>query len=162
MTSKELRRRKRDWHESFEYLTAIFRQTKFIEDVLHKFDLENVPCRNEAHRHIFWSSKQHGQREHKLILHYRPVRLNTLLYRMQRANRSIFVDNLAAKAISEDPKHHSRTRHIRMRYHHTRHEVSVGNVKVCYMKTTELPADIMTKSLSTMQHNKLRLPICGE
>jgi len=73
----------------------------------------------------------------------------------------IFVDNLAAKAISEDPKHHSRTRHIRMRYHHTRHEVSTGNVRVEYMKTTELPADLMTKSLTTMQHTKLRQPICG-
>ena len=74
----------------------------------------------------------------------------------------IFADNEAAIAICAEAKHHSRTRHIRMRYHHTRHEVSTGMVRVKHMKGSELPADLLTKSLPLQTHRKHMEGMCGD
>lgn len=90
---------------------------------------------------------------------YLTMLLEELGYKQQSI--PILVDNQAAIAISKDPKHHSRTRHIRMRYHHTRHEVATGNVSIEHLKGTELPADLMTKGLTLAPHEKLRRTVCS-
>ena len=73
----------------------------------------------------------------------------------------MFVDNTAALAIAEDPKQHQKTKAIRLRYHHVRHEVSNRTIRPTYQKTTELSADIMTKSLPRDQHEYLREKTLG-
>ena len=73
----------------------------------------------------------------------------------------MFVDNTAALAIAQDPKQHQKTKAIRLRYHHVRHEVANRTIKPTYQKTTELSADLMTKSLPRDQHEYLREKVLG-
>ena len=73
----------------------------------------------------------------------------------------MFVDNTAALAIAQDPKQHQKTKAIRLRYHHVRHEVANKTIRPTYQKTTELSADIMTKSLPRDQHEYLRAKALG-
>ena len=70
-----------------------------------------------------------------------------------------WVDNLAAKAICADDKHHQRTRHIRMRYHHTRHEVAKGWVRIEHMPGAKICADQLTKNVEPKKLQQLRMQL---
>merc|ERR1711966_77452 len=56
----------------------------------------------------------------------------------------IYCDNKSAKDLSENPVHHDRTKHINIRYHRIREFILDGTVEVCYVPTTENPADVFT------------------
>ena len=91
------------------------------------------------------------------------IYLQNLLGEMgfQQGTTELFVDNTAALAIAQDPKQHQKTKAIRLRYHHVRHEVANKTIRPTYQKTTELSADIMTKSLPRDQHEYLRAKALG-
>lgn len=60
----------------------------------------------------------------------------------------IYCDNKSAKDLSENPVHHDRTKHINIRYHRIREFILDGTVEVCYVPTTENPADVFTKCVT--------------
>ena len=62
---------------------------------------------------------------------------------------SIKSDNQGAIAITKNPEFHQRTKHIDVRYHFVREQQSSGQIKVGYTPTTEQPADMLTKSLTS-------------
>ena len=45
-----------------------------------------------------------------------------------------------------------RTKHIDVRYHFIREKVHNGDIEIRYLPTTEMVADICTKSLPTQKH----------
>lgn len=73
-------------------------------------------------------------------------------------------DNRGAKYIAENATCHSRTKHIATRYHFVRQLVKNDEVKLKYVPTTIMPADILTKPLPGPAHYRhieaMGLKIC--
>ena len=56
-------------------------------------------------------------------------------------------DNQSTINMSVNPVHHSRTKHMHIRYHYLKERVLAGDVVLTHIKTTEQLADILTKAL---------------
>ena len=63
----------------------------------------------------------------------------------------IYGDNQGAIALSKNPVNHQRSKHIDVRYHFIRTEVNSGKVVVEYCPTTDMVADVMTKSMTKVK-----------
>jgi hypothetical protein len=61
----------------------------------------------------------------------------------------IYEDNQGAIKLASNPMHHRRTKHIAVRYHHIRHHVERGTVKLVYISTAEQVADSLTKGVES-------------
>jgi hypothetical protein len=61
-------------------------------------------------------------------------------------------DNQGSLALSENPEHHQRTKHIDIQHHYIRNEVLNGNVALEYVPTANMAADGLTKPLSAQKH----------
>ena len=61
---------------------------------------------------------------------------------------SVFSDNQAAIALSSSSSVSSRSKHIDIRYHFLRSHVSDGSFTITWIPSSDMPADIFTKSLS--------------
>lgn len=68
----------------------------------------------------------------------------------------VFGDNQGSIALSKNPVHHKRTKHIDIRYHFIREAVEDGIVKLTYCPTKQMVADILTKPLPRGQFELLR------
>lgn len=67
---------------------------------------------------------------------------------------NIYNDNQSAQKLSKNALFHNRTKHIDVRYHYCREVISNNIVKINYMPTNDMPADILTKSLNSIKHHK--------
>ena len=65
-------------------------------------------------------------------------------------------DNTSAINMSKNPIMHSRTKHIPIKYHYLREQVSQKAVKLEYIDTKEHIADIFTKPLPKEAFEPLR------
>lgn len=79
------------------------------------------------------------------------------LNKEQTKTMVIFEDNQSAICMSRNPQFHGRSKHIAIKYHFIRDQVSNGSIELKYCKTNDMVADIMTKGLSGEQFEKLRL-----
>ena len=68
----------------------------------------------------------------------------------------LLVDNKSAIALSKNPVHHDRSKHIDTRYHFVRDCVDRGEVDIDHVSTTEQLADILTKALGRARFVELR------
>jgi hypothetical protein len=68
----------------------------------------------------------------------------------------IFEDNQGAIALSQNPKDHSRTKHIDIKYHYIREKVAEKQLEIQYCATGEMTADTLTKSLPKPAFEKFR------
>jgi hypothetical protein len=68
--------------------------------------------------------------------------------------QTIFIDNQAAIKLSQNPRQHNRTKYIDVRYHFIRESCQQGLIKLVHVPTTEMLADILTKSLPRVKHEK--------
>jgi hypothetical protein len=59
----------------------------------------------------------------------------------------VFEDNEGAIEIAKVPKMRPRTKHLNIKYHHFREEVSKGTVSIYHVKTEDQMADMLTKPL---------------
>ena len=71
----------------------------------------------------------------------------------------IYEDNQGAIKLSANPLHHSRTKHIDIKFHHIRHHVNSGTVKLVYVNTAEQLADSLTKGVNGVKLRALTLVI---
>lgn len=72
-----------------------------------------------------------------------------------RANRTvIYCDNQGAQALMKNPIHHTRTKHIDIKYHFVREKYECGEIDVKYTPSESMYADILTKSPVKLIHNK--------
>jgi len=69
---------------------------------------------------------------------------------------TVLCDNDAASRLTEDHVWHSHTKHIRVKYHHTRELVLAGDVAVSRVGSKDNTADILTKPLGRMDFQRLR------
>ena len=61
---------------------------------------------------------------------------------------TLFGDNKGSNALTANPEHHSRTKHIDIKYHYIRQLVEDKEVDIQYIPTAEMAADILTKPLN--------------
>jgi hypothetical protein len=66
----------------------------------------------------------------------------------------IFEDNQSTIKIAKNPIHSDRTKHIDVRHHFIREKVAEKKIEVKYIPTVDQIADIFTKSLRRVQHQK--------
>ena len=67
-------------------------------------------------------------------------------YPVQGAS-SLHLDNQSAIAVTKNPEHHGRMKHLDVRYLWLRDYVKAGHIDVGYIPTASMPANIMTKAL---------------
>ena len=79
----------------------------------------------------------------------------------QKCETVILCDNQAAKALTENPVHHDRTKHIDMQYHYTRDLIEAGVVVVRYIQAVREQADILTKEYIGKNFRTLRDSVMG-
>lgn len=65
---------------------------------------------------------------------------------------NVFNDNQGALKLSMNNVFHNRTKHIDIRYHFCRDCVSNNIIKLQYLETAKMPADLLTKSLHSVKH----------
>jgi hypothetical protein len=68
----------------------------------------------------------------------------------------LMVDNKSAIALSKNPVHHDRSKHIDTKYHFVRDCVDRGEVDIDHVGTAEQLADILTKALGRVRFVELR------
>ena len=68
----------------------------------------------------------------------------------------LYVDNKSTIALSKNPVHHDRSKHIDIRYHYIRDCVEEGKIEVNYICTDDQLADILTKSLGRQKFTEMR------
>ena len=60
------------------------------------------------------------------------------------APTSILCDSQGAIALAKNPEHHQRSKHIDLRYHFVREQVSGGAISLVYTSTSDMAADQLT------------------
>ena len=68
----------------------------------------------------------------------------------------LFEDNQSAISMSKNTQFHGRSKHISIKYHFVRDQVSEGTVELKYCPTQDMIADMLTKGLAKDQFTKLR------
>jgi len=66
----------------------------------------------------------------------------------------LYGDNQGALALARNPEYHARTKHIDIQYHFIRELVQAEKVYLQYCPSSDMIADIMTKSLPRTTHEK--------
>ena len=69
---------------------------------------------------------------------------------------TMYEDNQGAIEISKNARFNNRTKHIDVRFHFIREKVSTNEVRVIYLPTEDMLADIMSKGLSKKRFQRLR------
>ena len=69
---------------------------------------------------------------------------------------SLYLDNQSAIAVSKNPEHHGRMKHLDLRHYWLRDVVKEGKIDVKYIRTASMPADIMTKTLPKATVEEMR------
>jgi hypothetical protein len=106
-----------------------------------------------------------GNHENKERLQCPVRKLNTWLFLNRRrrflsevldqpSTTIIFNDNQGAGQLSKNQVFHNRTKHVDIRHHFIREAVGRGDIKVEYLPTDQMPADVLTKGLSSPKQNK--------
>lgn len=83
-------------------------------------------------------------------------RLNSELGNPPQGPTIILEDNQSAIAMAKNPQFHGRAKHIDIRHHFVREQVSDGTIELKYCPTREMVADILTKGLAQEQFCLLR------
>ena len=74
----------------------------------------------------------------------------------------IYEDNQGAIKLAENPIMHKRSKHIDTKYHYVGSEVENKNVKLCYLETNKMVADVLTKPTLGPTLSKFREKLFGE
>ena len=68
----------------------------------------------------------------------------------------LLMDNKSAIALSKNPVHHDRSKHIDTKFHFIRECIEEGKIEVDYIGTEEQLADMFTKALGQARFVELR------
>ena len=71
---------------------------------------------------------------------------------IQKRSTVLYNDNQGAQALVKNPIFHARTKHIDVRHHFVRDAFESKLIEPTFLRTEEMPADILTKSLFGRKH----------
>ena len=74
----------------------------------------------------------------------------------QSVATELYEDNQGAIDLSKNPTHHSRTKHVDIKYHFIREAVERKDVNIVYCPTNMMIADTLTKGLAKERFQELR------
>lgn len=72
---------------------------------------------------------------------------------------TLYNDNQSAQKLCINPTFHKRAKHIDIKYHFVREAIFNNFVNIKYLETSNMPADILTKSLPIVKHNKFAIEL---
>jgi hypothetical protein len=72
------------------------------------------------------------------------------------APAKLYVDNQSAISVAKNPEHHGRMKHLDLCFYWLRDQVDMKKIIPIYLKTEDMPADLLTKALPKPQVMKLR------
>jgi hypothetical protein len=72
------------------------------------------------------------------------------------AKVKLMVDNKLAIALSKNPVHHDRSKHIDTKFHYIRECIEEGKIDVAHVGTDGQLADIFTKALGRVKYVEMR------
>ena len=81
--------------------------------------------------------------------------LESLGFTKSKATK-LYEDNHGAIALTKNPKIHSRTKHIDIKYHYIREAVEKKDNELVYCPTDKMVADMLTKGLPRPKFDELR------
>lgn len=67
---------------------------------------------------------------------------------------TIFSDSQGAHNLTRNPVNHPRTKHIDIKHHYIREIYKKKQIDIEYLNTAEMPADVLTKSLGRVSHER--------
>lgn len=70
------------------------------------------------------------------------------------ADLTVYIDNQGAQFLANDPVSHTRMKHIDIRYHFTRDAIQSGVVKLHHVPADQMTADVLTKPLPRVSHER--------
>lgn len=71
----------------------------------------------------------------------------------QNGPTPLHLDNQSAIAVGKNPEHHGRIKHMDINYYWLKERVAAGTFSLHYIRTDEMPADILTKPLLQNSHH---------
>ena len=74
----------------------------------------------------------------------------------QKEATKLHEDNQGSISLSKNPKSHSRTKHIDIKFHYVREAVEKKEINIIYCATETMTADIMTKPLPKVKFEEFR------
>ncbi|PNX61424.1 copia-type polyprotein, partial [Trifolium pratense] len=66
------------------------------------------------------------------------------------------IDNVSAINLAKNPIAHGRSKHIKLRFHYLREQVSNGNLALMHCRSEEQVADLLTKAVTVQVFENLR------
>jgi hypothetical protein len=82
--------------------------------------------------------------------------LGELGYKPPSHPSKLWVDNQSCMTVAKNPEHHGRMKHLDLAYYWLRDMVERKTLMPHYLRTTDMPADLLTKALTKPQVEKLR------
>ena len=76
-----------------------------------------------------------------------------LSYRVTKP-MTLHSDNQGAIELTKNPLRNDRSKHIHVRHHYVRQQVEAKSIRVFYCKTEDMIADILTKPLDRVKHQR--------
>jgi hypothetical protein len=68
---------------------------------------------------------------------------------------TIYTDSESTIKLSQNQQFHARTKHIDVKCHWIREAIANGKIKLQYMHTSEMRADVLTKALGKTKFNAM-------
>jgi hypothetical protein len=78
---------------------------------------------------------------------------------LQDDHTTIFADNQGPITLAKNPENHARTKHVDIKYHYIRQEVSAGIVALQYISTGDMLADVLVKSVTRVKIEVFHLSV---
>lgn len=67
---------------------------------------------------------------------------------------NVYCDNQSAIELNKNNVFHGRSKHVDIRYHYSREMRDKGEIKISYLPTEKMLADLLTKSLTKVKHEE--------
>ncbi|XP_042752755.1 secreted RxLR effector protein 161-like [Lactuca sativa] len=81
------------------------------------------------------------------------MRTQLIDYRYKMLRILIYCHSESAIAIPHNPIHHSKTKHIELRYHFIKDHILKGNIELIFVNTHKEIADVFTKEIDSTKFN---------
>lgn len=90
----------------------------------------------------------------KEVIYLRRLLMHMQFYSLVESPINVFCDSQSAIELAKNAVYHKRSKHIDIRYHFTRELIEKNEIRVVYLKTESMLADIFTKALSKIKHDR--------